>query len=188
MNIPAFHLALLSLLYTTLGTPSFAAQPPASVAGHWEGFITLPGTELGIKVDLALANDTWEGTIDIPLQGLRGLALSELVIKDNIVSFKMPDIPGNPAFTATIEPEKNKMSGSFTQAAQTFPFDLVRAIAAPRKEPRRQEGSWHWFRRGLARLSPTKSPRIQSYRQRTERHDGQSRSERAKHPHHESQL
>jgi hypothetical protein len=92
-------------------------------------------------VDLALANDTWEGTIDIPVQGLRGFELSELVIKDNIVSFKMPAIPGNPAFTATIEPEKNKMSGSFTQAAQTLPVNLVRAIAAPQKEATPTRGS-----------------------------------------------
>lgn len=135
MKISAVQLAILTLLHTTLYSPSLKAQSSASAsaAGHWEGSITLPGTELGIRVDLAQENDTWEGTIDIPVQGLRGFALSEVRIKDNIVSFKMPNIPGDPEFSGTLEPERNKILGSFTQAAQTFPFKIVRAKAAPRK-------------------------------------------------------
>ena len=121
-----------------LSPPNVKAQSPESAAGHWEGSITLPGTELGIRVDLVLENDTWVGTIDIPVQGLRGFALSKIAIKDNNASFKIPIIPGSPVFNAKIESEKNKISGTFTQALKHSHSNLFERQQPLRKEPHRQ--------------------------------------------------
>ncbi len=99
-----------------------AAQAAAPV-GHWEGSIQLPGTELGIRVDLTAAD---AGAIDIPVQGLRGFALGDVSATPEGVSFAMPNIPGNPVFTGTFDESGDRISGTFSQNGQSFPFTLER--------------------------------------------------------------
>ena len=57
------------------GLPPVNAQPTHSAAGHWEGAITLPGTALAVRVDLEERSGAWSGSIDIPVQGLRGFLI-----------------------------------------------------------------------------------------------------------------
>lgn len=66
-----------------------------TAGGHWEGEITLPGMALEIRVDLS-DQGTWTGSIDIPVQGLRGFELGNIQVQSNKVSFVMPSIPGDP--------------------------------------------------------------------------------------------
>lgn len=114
-------LALAALGLALPADPLLAATTPA---GHWEGAITLPGTELAIRVDLEKAPDAWAGSIDIPVQGLRGFKLGTITVKDAAVSFVMPGIPGDPKFTGELASDAKSISGDFTQGGQTFPFKL----------------------------------------------------------------
>jgi hypothetical protein len=103
--------------------------------GHWEGAITLPGTKLQIAVDLASPakdSEPWSGTIDIPAQMLRGYKLGDLKINDAQVSFRMPNIPGDPVFDGRLNDDGKQLSGDFKQNGQTFPFALARAEAKQR--------------------------------------------------------
>lgn len=110
------------------------ASPPAEVsaaaddapAGYWEGKITLPGTALGVRVDL-VNNGGWGGTIDIPIQGLRGFELGDVTVDGDHVSFKMPNIPGEPLFDGNISSDGRSIAGKFSQAGQTFDFEIARA-------------------------------------------------------------
>ena len=122
------RLALLTLL---LASTSFAADPPA--AGHWDGEITLPTGSLKIAVDLSESADKWSGTIDIPAQGLRGFALSDVSVDGRKVRFKLPKIPGAPAFDGTLAEDGDTLSGDFTQGGATLKFELKRGekAAAP---------------------------------------------------------
>ena len=113
----------LALLCCTLSvTGSFAASP----IGHWEGAIELPGTQLGIRVDLTAAD---AGTIDIPLQALRGYALIDVKADGPSVSFRMPNLPGGPSFEGELSANGDELSGNFSQNGQTFPFSLSRKSA-----------------------------------------------------------
>jgi hypothetical protein len=104
-----------------------ASAPPASTpAGRWEGAITLPGTELAVRVDLEQISGAWAGTIDIPVQGLRGSRLGDVAVKGNVVSFVMSGIPGDPRFAGTLTANAKTISGDFTQGGQRFPFRLER--------------------------------------------------------------
>lgn len=98
-----------------------AGDPAGS--GHWKGAIVLPGTELEILVDLE-RNPVWSGSIDIPVQGLRGFKLGNVSIEDEKVSFTMPNIPGDPKFTGLLEGDS--IRGDFTQSGQSFKFHLTR--------------------------------------------------------------
>ena len=122
------HRLLLTALLTfalLLGARAYA-EPPADPAGHWEGDISLAGTKLGIRVDLEHAGDTWSGTIDIPVQGLRGFKLEPVKIDGAEVNFAMPNIPGNPAFAGHFDKDAGTITGDFTQAIMKAAFKLER--------------------------------------------------------------
>ncbi len=122
--IRRFSLIVLFGCLATTGAPALAQSP--SAAGHWEGAISVPGTELAISVTLTVTGSVWSGTIDIPAQGARGLALGDVVIQGSAVSFTLPSVPGAPAFKGTLAADGKSISGTFTQAGQGLPFKLER--------------------------------------------------------------
>ena len=100
------------------------------VTGHWEGHIELPGQPLTVKVDLTVENTDWRGTIDIPMQGAKGLPLSEIQVEDDNVRFSIQGVPGNPTFQGTLKTDA--ISGTFTQGGAEFAFRLSReAVPEP---------------------------------------------------------
>lgn len=105
---------------------------PTAFAGHWEGDITLPQTALVIRVDLAETNHTYSGTIDIPVQNLRGFTLGSLRADNRVIAFTMPRIPGDPTFEGQLAPGGKRITGQFRQGGQKYPFQLVsKPIPAP---------------------------------------------------------
>jgi len=117
----------LVLSWAAANVTGQSAKAPSGPAGHWEGSIQLPTIPLQVRVDLETnATAGWVGTIDIPVQGLRGFKLSAVEINQQAVSFKMPGIPGDPTFAGELDQLSEKITGSFSQGGQTFPFKLER--------------------------------------------------------------
>ena len=102
------------------------------VAGHWEGHIEIPGQPIAVKVDLAIDESDWRGTIDIPAQGAKGLPLSEIYIVEEgegmRVKFSIRGVPGNPTFDGTLQ--GGVINGTFSQGGVTFGFRLSREIVS----------------------------------------------------------
>ena len=102
------------------------------VAGHWEGHIEIPGQPIAVKVDLAIDESDWRGTIDIPAQGAKGLPLSEIYIAEEgegmRVKFSIRGVPGNPTFDGTLQ--DGVINGTFSQGGVTFGFRLSREIVS----------------------------------------------------------
>jgi len=97
--------------------------------GRWEGALEIPNQAgLRIRVDLLQRGDGWLGTIDIPDQGVRNKALSEITVVDDDVSFAIPGVPGNPHFEARLDGDR--MEGAMRQGAAQVPFSLERDAAA----------------------------------------------------------
>jgi CubicO group peptidase (beta-lactamase class C family) len=107
-------------------TPGRASAQTPAAAGRWEGAVSLPGTELQFVLTLVAPGTAWSGTIDIPAQGAAALPLGKVVVEGSAVSFTLPGVPGEPAFKGTLAPDGASLSGTFTQAGQTFPFKLQR--------------------------------------------------------------
>lgn len=102
----------------------------ADASGRWSGAIQIPGTELGVQVDLAAAEGgAWKGDIDIPQQNARDLPLENIKVDGSSVTFKIAGPPGDPTFTGTLAADGSKIEGQFTQNGQTFPFALERFSA-----------------------------------------------------------
>ncbi|RPJ80074.1 MAG: hypothetical protein EHM18_19060, partial [Acidobacteria bacterium] len=70
------HRVAVFLLFLAAGSLSSLAQ--IDPAGHWEGAINTPGTELGIIVELKQEAGVLVGTISIPAQGLKAMPLANV--------------------------------------------------------------------------------------------------------------
>ena len=102
------------------------------VAGHWEGHIEIPGQPIAVKVNFAIDESDWRGTIDIPAQGAKGLPLSEIHVAEEgegmRVKFSIRGVPGNPTFDGTLQ--DGVINGTFSQGGVTFGFRLSREIVS----------------------------------------------------------
>lgn len=116
---------LLAAIATTA-----AAQFPA---GRWEGAITIAGQELTISVEIAGTAAAPKATIDIPQQGARALALTNVRVTDQLVHFELPAGPGLAVFEGV--QRGDAISGTFTQAAMKGTFALKKAAAATPEAP-----------------------------------------------------
>ena len=105
--------------------------------GHWEGHIEIPGQPLAVKVDLAIDDTDWNGTIDIPAQGAKGLPLSEIHVAEEgegmRVKFSIRGVPGNLTFDGTLQ--DGVINGTFSQGGVTFGFRLSREIVSDPVRP-----------------------------------------------------
>ncbi len=102
--------------------------------GRWEGDIVIPGGKLGVQVDLSYEDGYWSGSIDIPMQGAKGLPLAAFeVIEDGGLRFSIADVPGNPTFQGSLV--DGVFKGGFLQAGQTMTFELRRGEAPKANRP-----------------------------------------------------
>jgi hypothetical protein len=142
-------LALSLLLAWIAPSPTVLAQAPTPPSGHWKGSIQVPGQPLDIEIDLAKGAAEWEGTISIPVQGLKGFPISAIAVQGDTVSFTMKGVPGDPTFTGKVSSDAKSITGDFSQGGGTVPFTLARTgdatIEAPPKSTpitKDIEGSW----------------------------------------------
>ncbi len=126
-----------AVLAAAAALPAAAAEP--DFAGHWEGAIELPGTELGIRVDLERGPDGWHGTIDIPMQGAAGLPLADVAVDGSSITFAIAGIPGAPTFRGTLGAD-GTVRGPFVQSGQELSFRMSRdGTAAGPARPQQPE-------------------------------------------------
>ena len=92
-----------------------------NLKGNWHGSIDIPDQPLPIQVTFE-HEDSLDGTISIPIQGVSDYPLSKVKLDDGEVLFAM-DVQGE-LVTFDGEVEQDKIQGSFEQHGQTFPFEL----------------------------------------------------------------
>jgi uncharacterized protein len=121
--------SLLLALTCSLVCPAIVSAADASptAAGYWAGDISLPSQPLPIAVELvSAAGAAWHGSIDIPLQGVRGFKLGAVKIDGDAVEFAMPGVPGDPQFRGKLAADGKTIAGDFSQGVNTLPFRLER--------------------------------------------------------------
>ncbi len=143
---------------------SFSVSDAAEhIAGHWEGHIEIPGQPLAVKVDLAVKDTDWSGTIDIPVQSAKGLPLSDIHVEEDDASvnvkFSIRGVPGNPTFDGQLQDEV--ISGTFSQGIAKFDFRLSREVVPDPVRPQEPEPPFPYqieevvFQNGAVRLAGT---------------------------------
>ena len=118
--------ALLILMAFQVGF-GFVATSQTSIAGHWEGAITLPSGALNLSVDFARSADgKLSATVTIPQQGARDLALTNVSLNGPDVAFDLPNVPGDPKFRGKLSADGKRIEGTFSQAGANLPCSLER--------------------------------------------------------------
>jgi len=113
-------------------------QAQSNYEGDWKGAIEIPGLQLEIILHLTFAQKEWSGTIDIPLQRVKGMKLGELSIEGKKAKFKLPEVPGAASFVGEFDEKAEILAGTFTQSGQSMPWKVVKASAAKLVEAQNQ--------------------------------------------------
>jgi CubicO group peptidase (beta-lactamase class C family) len=93
--------------------------------------------KLEIDLDFIQNSDgSWKGDISIPAQKAIDLPLDNISFDGHQVSFEISGVPGKPTFKGTLSEDGQVITGDFTQAGKTFPFNLKKEIS-PEKKARR---------------------------------------------------
>src|SRR5713101_5451407 len=107
------HLIGLGLAVLMASSAGFAALQQTSIAGHWEGAITLPNGAVNISVDFtASAGGKLSATISILQQGAKDLALTNVSLSGPDVAFDLPNVPGDPKFRGKLSADGKKIEGT----------------------------------------------------------------------------
>ncbi|MBX2929583.1 MAG: serine hydrolase [Saprospiraceae bacterium] len=128
-----FPILLRSILFTAvlwLTTAAGLAQTDEQIAGLWQGAIDVPGMKLELSVAFNRKDGAWAGSMNIPVQNLRDMALDELRIEGGAVEFKLSKVPGNASFSGRFENEFTEIRGDFRQSGMNLPMYLVKESAA----------------------------------------------------------
>ena len=127
-NRTVWAVAILLLALHLGALPVMAAEP--TLAGHWEGSISLPGQKLAVDLDFKPGEGgAWTGDISIPAQNAKDLPLINITAEGTAVSFEIQGVPGTPTFKGTLSADGGKIAGDFTQGGATLPFELSRGAA-----------------------------------------------------------
>jgi pimeloyl-ACP methyl ester carboxylesterase len=152
-------IAALSLSIPCIAAAQAAPAAPNPFAGHWEGAIQLPTGELQVMVDLIPGEAGWKGTIDIPLQGAKGLPLDKITVDGSHARFSIGGIPGNPTFDGKLE--NGALRGTFTQGQASLAFHLGRDAVKPARRPQEPQPPFPYtaeevaYQNGAIRLAGT---------------------------------
>ncbi|MFJ5771215.1 alpha/beta hydrolase family protein [Psychrobacillus sp. NPDC093180] len=91
-----------------------------NIKGVWDGSINIPNQPLPITVEF----EEDKGMISIPVQGLNDYPLTNVTLNESDILFDM-NIQGQ-KLTFDGKVEQEKITGTFTQQGQTFPFELTK--------------------------------------------------------------
>lgn len=138
MKIPAVPVTCAILFpLVTLSCGGRRPAAPAEIAGSWEGLLSVQGLEMEINVDFTGNPDSLAGTIDIPVQGAFGLALTGVSIEGDSVAFDLPSGLGLARFRGVAA--QDSIYGSFAQGSATGSFFLRRPGALDAELPYESE-------------------------------------------------
>ncbi len=115
----------LLVLCASITAPVIAGED-AEVSGKWTGHIATPATPLKFDIDFKKITDGWAGDISIPMQGAKDIALSDVKVEGDKVSFVMTGVPGEPTFSGTLDKRGEKIAGDFTQGGAKLLFEMSR--------------------------------------------------------------
>lgn len=96
------------------------------ITGQWEGKLSIQGTSLRLVFNIDKSETGFSATMDSPDQGAKGLKMSHASFENNVLTLELR-IAGI-KYSGTLD--KNNITGTFSQAGQTMPLNLVKNESA----------------------------------------------------------
>jgi uncharacterized protein len=121
---------LIIVDYTNL---TVFAQPqifsPTGIEGIWEGNLKVFGTELRIVCKISKnSDDTLTATLDSPDQGVAGIPVEKVMVKDNTLYMEVNSVGG--IFEGKISSDFLTIEGQWRQSGQSLPLTVKRVNTA----------------------------------------------------------
>ena len=98
-----------------------------SIEGEWNGELSVPGMQLEMSISLIEGQQGWEGTLDIPVQNVQNMELTDLSVQGKDIYFELPKVPGQASYSGTFSDDYKSITGNFSQAGQTLALDFKKA-------------------------------------------------------------
>ncbi|MCB9838516.1 MAG: alpha/beta fold hydrolase [Phycisphaeraceae bacterium] len=130
----AFSARLVSVLVAVVVTVLSAGSARAGEAAggltqQWVGRFEMNGASLTFTVDLTPdAGGALAGTISIPFQNIKDMALTEAAFESRQVTLAV-GAPTDAVFKGRLSPDGKTVTGTMTQGENEFPFTLERMVA-----------------------------------------------------------
>lgn len=99
-----------------------AEQCPSAMAGSWEGNLHAGTVSLRVIFHIVTLEARWDGTMDSPDQGVRGIPISRIACDAGSVVFEIAAIGGT--FMGTTDAAGSVIEGVWKQSGMTFPLRL----------------------------------------------------------------
>ncbi len=118
----------LSLAFSMASPPPVVAA--AGLVGRWEGKIDPSGKAQAISVEFAMSDKGWQGSIDIPDEGIAGRPLQRILFEAGGVHFETQVMRVSLVFDGKLDGDK--ITGTFLQGNEKLTFFLERKSALER--------------------------------------------------------
>jgi len=141
------YVRILAALWVLAPAAVLAATDPSGV---WEGTIKGPNGDIGFVFNLHRDGDKWAAEMDIPVQGVSGLPLTNVKVDGAAVGFAVPNVPGDPHYDGKLAEDAKGISGTFSQGGASIPLELkwksapraVEKVPANSGDVQVLEGGW----------------------------------------------
>ncbi|WP_345951568.1 alpha/beta fold hydrolase [Mucilaginibacter sp. PAMB04274] len=113
-----------------------------TITGTWYGTLKIPGSPLHVVFHITQNGGGFSTTMDSPDQGASGIATDKTSLIDNQLTIEA--LKFAMSYTGRFKADSNKITGTFTQGASSFPLELTTSKpvdnkAAPAKRPQDPE-------------------------------------------------
>lgn len=106
------------------------------ITGDWYGTLKTPGGKLTVVLHISKNGNTYSSTMDSPDQGVKGIPMSAVTLNNDTLVLTHKD--ANIRYRGFIL-GKDSVSGTFTQAGQSFPLGLSRKLIVQASPKRPQD-------------------------------------------------
>ncbi len=125
-------ICLALIMVSSISMVVFAQQQDTSeisIEGIWEGKLKVPGVELRIVCKISKNPDgSLTATLDSPDQGVTGIAVEKVMVKDNTLYLEINSVGG--IFEGKISSDFLTIEGHWKQSGQTLPLTVKRVDKA----------------------------------------------------------
>ena len=125
-------ICLALIMASSVSMIGFAQQQDVSkisIEGIWEGNLKIFGTELRIMCKISKSPDgTLTATLDSPDQGVTGIPVEKVIVKDNDLYMEINSLGG--IFEGKISSDFLTIEGQWKQSGQTLPLTVKRVDKA----------------------------------------------------------
>ena len=136
MNLRCAPLFLAALIPLSNAIAQAPVHAPAPVTGAWQGALHAGAVNLRIVFHISSTTAGLTSTLDSPDQGASNLSTTSTTFANDTLTVVADNL--HLIFAATLSPDRNTLTGTFTQRGTAFPLTLTHVtnaadLAAPKR-------------------------------------------------------